>query len=121
MTMKPGVSWISVQTCARAPAPIDAIKLAYEAGAKRVVVADGSCNDPSRCFQRSGIWRASYALGADVVVHRNAKLRREAGGSHHAQRVIRERRFGGSWGSKHRGVEIAHPAERVHELEEALG
>jgi PhnB protein len=36
-------------------------------GAKRVVVADGSCNDPSRCFQRSGIWRKAYALGAEVV------------------------------------------------------
>jgi uncharacterized protein (DUF362 family) len=39
------------------------------------VVADGSCNDPNRCFQRSGIWRAAYAVGADVVLPQEHRFR----------------------------------------------
>jgi uncharacterized protein (DUF362 family) len=42
--------------------------MAFDAGAKKVIVADGSCNDPNRCFQRSGIWRKAYELGAEVVL-----------------------------------------------------
>jgi hypothetical protein len=38
-----------------------------------VIVTDASCNEPNSCFQRSGIWRASYELGATV----NARLRRD--------------------------------------------
>src|SRR5438105_2980368 len=45
------------------------------AAAKRVVVTDASCNDPNRCFQRSGIWRATYALGADVIIPAEHRFR----------------------------------------------
>ncbi|APS00259.1 DUF362 domain-containing protein [Pajaroellobacter abortibovis] len=44
------------------------IKLAYDAEAKKIVVADGSCNDPRRCFQRSGIWRASCELMDEILL-----------------------------------------------------
>jgi uncharacterized protein (DUF362 family) len=54
------------------------VKLALDAGAKQVIVTDASCNEPNRCFQRSGIWRAAHALGATVVLpaaHRFRELR----------------------------------------------
>jgi len=54
------------------------VKAAYDAGAKKVVVADGSCNDPNRCFQRSGIWSKAYAVGAEIVLpaeHRYRSMR----------------------------------------------
>src|SRR3970282_514231 len=35
------------------------IKLAMEAGAKRIIVTDGSCNDPFRCFSRSGLGKVA--------------------------------------------------------------
>ena len=49
--------------------------MAYEAGAKNVVVTDASCNDPNRCFQRSGIWRAAYAKGAEIIVPAEHRFR----------------------------------------------
>jgi uncharacterized protein (DUF362 family) len=52
------------------------VELAWESGAKRVVVADGSCNDPHRCFQRSGIWKRAHALGAEVVLPAEHRFRR---------------------------------------------
>src|SRR5205085_2194807 len=52
-----------------------AVKQAFDAGAKKVVVADGSCNDPHRCFQRSGIWNMAYNLGADVVLPAEHRFR----------------------------------------------
>src|SRR3984885_15597280 len=48
---------------------------AFNAGAKKVIVADGSCNDPNRCFQRSGIWRAAYQVGAEVVLPQEHRFR----------------------------------------------
>ncbi|MFO0659804.1 MAG: DUF362 domain-containing protein [Polyangiaceae bacterium] len=51
------------------------VQMAYEAGAKNVVVTDASCNDPNRCFQRSGIWRAAYAKGAEVIVPAEHRFR----------------------------------------------
>ncbi|MBI2388850.1 MAG: DUF362 domain-containing protein [Deltaproteobacteria bacterium] len=51
------------------------VKACYEAGAKRVVVTDASCNEPSRCFQRSGIWNAAYAVGAEVVLPTDHRFR----------------------------------------------
>jgi uncharacterized protein (DUF362 family) len=33
-----------------------------------VIVTDGSCNEPRRCFQRSGIQAAARAEGAEVIL-----------------------------------------------------
>jgi uncharacterized protein (DUF362 family) len=78
VVVKPNIGWdrMPIHAANTNPDVVAAvITLAYEAGAKKVVVADGSCNDPSRCFQRSGIWRASYALGADVVLPQEHRFR----------------------------------------------
>lgn len=81
VVIKPNIGWdrLPVHAANTNPDVVGAvIKLAYDAGAKKVVVADGSCNDPNRCFQRSGIWRKAYSLGADVVLpaeHRYRTMR----------------------------------------------
>jgi len=71
VVVKPNIGWdrLPIHAANTNPDVVAAvIKLAYNAGAKKVVVADGSCNDPNRCFQRSGIWRKAYELGAEVVL-----------------------------------------------------
>ncbi len=71
VVVKPNIGWdrLPVHAANTSPDVVGAVvQLAYDAGAKKVVVADGSCNDPNRCFQRSGIWRKAYALGAEVVL-----------------------------------------------------
>ena len=71
VVIKPNIGWdrMPIHAANTNPDVVGAVvKLAYEAGAKVVRVADGSCNDPNRCFQRSGIWKAAYALGAEVVL-----------------------------------------------------
>jgi uncharacterized protein (DUF362 family) len=78
VVIKPNIGWdrMPIHAANTNPEVVAAvIKLVHEAGAKRVVVADGSCNDPNRCFQRSGIWRASYELGADVVLPQEHRFR----------------------------------------------
>jgi hypothetical protein len=68
VVVKPNIGWdrMPIHAANTNPDVVAAVvKQAYDAGAKRVIVADGSCNDPSRCFQRSGIWKAAYAMGAD--------------------------------------------------------
>ncbi len=78
VVVKPNIGWdrMPVHAANTNPEVVGAvIRLAFEAGAKRVVVADGSCNDPNRCFQRSGIWRAAYELGADVVLPQEHRYR----------------------------------------------
>lgn len=71
VVVKPNIGWdrMPIHAANTNPDVVGAVvKEAYEAGAKRVVVADGSCNDANRCFQRSGIWKAAYALGAEIVL-----------------------------------------------------
>jgi len=78
VVIKPNIGWdrMPIHAANTNPEVVAAvIKLAHEAGAKRVVVADGSCNDPNRCFQRSGIWRASYQLGAEVILPQEHRFR----------------------------------------------
>ncbi len=81
VVVKPNIGWdrLPVQAANTNPDVVGAVvKAAFEAGAKTVVVADGSCNDPDRCFQRSGIWRKAYSLGAEVVLpaeHRYRTMR----------------------------------------------
>jgi uncharacterized protein (DUF362 family) len=43
------------------------VTLALEAGAKRVRVMDHTCNDPRRCYARSGIEAAARQAGAEVI------------------------------------------------------
>jgi uncharacterized protein (DUF362 family) len=71
VVVKPNIGWdrMPIHAANTNPDVVGAvIEQAYNAGAKKVIVADGSCNDPDRCFQRSGIWRKAYSLGAEVVL-----------------------------------------------------
>jgi uncharacterized protein (DUF362 family) len=71
VVVKPNIGWdrMPIHAANTNPDVVGAvITQAFEAGAKKVIVADGSCNDPNRCFQRSGIWRKAYGLGAEVVL-----------------------------------------------------
>jgi uncharacterized protein (DUF362 family) len=78
VVVKPNIGWdrMPIHAANTNPDVVGAvIKQAFDAGAKRVVVADGSCNDPNRCFQRSGIWRKAYSLGAEVVLPAEHRFR----------------------------------------------
>jgi len=81
VAIKPNIGWDRMPVHAANTNPrvvAEVVKMCFEAGAKQVVVTDASCNEPNRCFQRSGIWRASYALGATVILpaqHRFRQMR----------------------------------------------
>ena len=78
VVVKPNIGWdrMPIHAANTNPEVVAAvIKQAFDAGAKKVIVADGSCNDPNRCFQRSGIWRAAYAVGAEVVLPAEHRFR----------------------------------------------
>lgn len=67
VAIKPNIGWdrTPIQAANTNPEVVAAVvQLVFEAGARRVVVTDASCNDPGRCFQRSGIWSRAHAAGA---------------------------------------------------------
>jgi uncharacterized protein (DUF362 family) len=71
VVVKPNIGWDRTPIHAANTNPqvvAEVVRLAYDAGAKRVVVTDASCNEPNRCFQRSGIWKAAYDVGAEVIL-----------------------------------------------------
>lgn len=81
VAIKPNIGWDRMPVHAANTNPkvvAELVRMAFDAGAKQVVVTDASCNEANRCFQRSGIWRAAYAVGATVVIpaeHRFRELR----------------------------------------------
>ncbi|RYE87353.1 MAG: DUF362 domain-containing protein [Myxococcales bacterium] len=78
VVVKPNIGWDRMPLHAANTNPevvATVVQMAYEAGAKNVVVTDASCNDPNRCFQRSGIWRAAYAKGAEIIVPAEHRFR----------------------------------------------
>ncbi|MRG93448.1 DUF362 domain-containing protein [Polyangium spumosum] len=78
VVVKPNIGWDRTPIHAANTNPrvvAEVVKLAYDAGAKRVVVTDASCNEPNRCFQRSGIWKAAYDVGAEVVLPAEHRFR----------------------------------------------
>jgi uncharacterized protein (DUF362 family) len=85
VAIKPNIGWDRTPLHAANTNPkvvAELVRLAFDAGAKRVTVTDASCNEPNRCFTRSGIWKAAYDVGADVVLpaehrFRNMRLRGE--------------------------------------------
>ncbi|WP_437637121.1 DUF362 domain-containing protein [Sorangium sp. So ce854] len=71
VVVKPNIGWDRTPIHAANTNPkvvAEVVRLAYDAGAKSVLVTDASCNEPNRCFQRSGIWKAAYDVGAEVVI-----------------------------------------------------
>ncbi|MGE5235219.1 MAG: DUF362 domain-containing protein [Acidobacteriota bacterium] len=68
--IKPNVGWdrLPAQAADTDPQVVaELVRLCLAAGASQVVVSDNSCNDPRRCFARSGISEAAAAAGARVV------------------------------------------------------
>jgi uncharacterized protein (DUF362 family) len=78
VVVKPNIGWDRTPIHAANTNPrvvAEVVRLAYDAGAKRVVVTDASCNEPNRCFQRSGIWKAAYDMGAEVILPATHRFR----------------------------------------------
>jgi uncharacterized protein (DUF362 family) len=68
--IKPNLGWdrLPEQAANTDPGVVaELVALCRAAGARRVVVTDISCNDPRRCFARSGVAEAARAVGAEVV------------------------------------------------------
>jgi len=51
------------------------VELCYNAGARKVIVTDVSCNEARRCFLRSGIAEAAESIGAEVELPEERKFR----------------------------------------------
>ena len=78
VVIKPNIGWDRTPAHAANTNPrvvAELVRLAYDAGAKTVVVTDASCNEAGRCFQRSGIWKAAYDAGAEVVLPTEHRFR----------------------------------------------
>ena len=79
VTIKPNIAWDRVPEQAVNTNPevvAETVRLCVEAGAARVIVTDVSCNDPRRCFGRSGIGEAARREGAEVILPEQRKFKR---------------------------------------------
>jgi len=71
VVIKPNIGWDRTPDQAANTNPLavaEMVRQCLDAGAKKVIVTDVSCNEPHRCFQRSGIARAAGDEGAQVVL-----------------------------------------------------
>lgn len=78
VAVKPNIGWDRTPLHAANTNPkvvAEVVRLAFDAGAKTVTVTDASCNEPNRCFQRSGIWKAAYDVGANVILPAEHRFR----------------------------------------------
>jgi uncharacterized protein (DUF362 family) len=78
VVVKPNIGWDRAPEQAANTNPVlvaEVVQLCLEAGARRVVVTDVSCNDARVCFDRSGIAAAARAAGATVVLPDERRFR----------------------------------------------
>jgi uncharacterized protein (DUF362 family) len=78
VVLKPNIAWDRTPEQAANTNPdvvAETVKQCWQAGAKRVIVTDVSCNDAERCFHRSGIADAARAEGAEVILPDPARFR----------------------------------------------
>lgn len=71
VVIKPNIAWDRTPEQAANTNPevvAEMVRQCWSAGARRVIVTDVSCNEPRRCFQRSGIEAAARAQGAEVIL-----------------------------------------------------
>jgi uncharacterized protein (DUF362 family) len=71
VVLKPNIAWDRTPEQAANTNPdlvAEVVRQCWQAGAKRVIVTDVSCNEPRRCFSRSGIQAAVRAEGAEVIL-----------------------------------------------------
>jgi len=69
--VKPNIGWDRIPEQAANTNPdvvAEVVRQCSNAGAKRIIVTDVSCNDPRRCFQRSGIAEAARREGGEVIL-----------------------------------------------------
>lgn len=69
--VKPNIGWDRTPEQAANTNPdvvAEIVRQCLQAGAKRVLVTDVSCNEARRCFQRSGIADAARRAGAEVIL-----------------------------------------------------
>jgi uncharacterized protein (DUF362 family) len=69
--IKPNIAWDRTPEQAANTNPdlvAEVVRQCWQAGARRVIVTDVSCNEPRRCFQRSGIQAAARTEGAEVIL-----------------------------------------------------
>lgn len=69
VVVKPNMGWDRTPeqaACTNPEVVATLVKLAYEAGAKKVKVFDRACHDPRRVYVSSGIEAAAKAAGAEV-------------------------------------------------------
>ena len=77
--VKPNISWDRVpeQAATTNPAVVETVvRMVLEAGAKKVLVSDNTCNDARRCYKRSGIAEAAERAGADVSFMEERKFQK---------------------------------------------
>lgn len=71
VVLKPNIAWDRTPEQAANTNPevvAEVVRQCWQAGARRVIVTDVSCNEAQRCFQRSGIMAAARAEGAEVIL-----------------------------------------------------
>jgi uncharacterized protein (DUF362 family) len=76
--VKPNIAWDRTPEQAANTNPevvAEVVRQCWAAGAKKVIVTDVSCNDPRRCFQRSGIAEAARLEGAEIILPEPEKFR----------------------------------------------
>ena len=78
VVLKPNIAWDRTPEQAATTNPdvvAETVKQCWQAGAKRVIVTDVSCNEAERCFHRSGIATAARNEGAEVILPDPARFR----------------------------------------------
>jgi len=76
--VKPNIGWDRTPEQAANTNPLvvaEIVRQCWDAGAIRVIVTDVSCNDPRRCFPRSGIAEAAQRVGAEVILPDPARFK----------------------------------------------
>ena len=79
VVVKPNIGWDRTpeQAANANPEVVKAVvRMCLDAGAKKVTVMDRPCNDPRRCYQRSGIEEAVLSLGDPAAVIQQMDERR---------------------------------------------
>ena len=71
VVIKPNIAWDRTPEQAANTNPelvAEIVRQCWNAGAKKVIVTDVSCNEAQRCFHRSGIQAAARNAGAEVIL-----------------------------------------------------
>ena len=76
--VKPNIAWDRTPEQAANTNPelvAEVVRQCWSAGAKKIIVTDVSCNDPRRCFLRSGIADAARSEGGEVLLPDPSKFK----------------------------------------------